>query len=253
MSASKQCPFRNLLLASLPQDELEILSREFEAVTLPRRTQLELPNKKVDYIYFLESGITSIVSVTNYRKEAEVGIIGREGMTGLAVLHLNDRSPYSAYMQIEGTAQRVEIDAIRKAMERSFECRRVFLAFAQAFMIQTSETAVTNVRATVEERLARWLLMAQDRVQNVEIPLTHEFLSLMMAARRPGVTEASHELARKGLIVGKRGKLVVIDRQGLEERAGSFYGLPERELQRLLASGFGNDLAKTQVLQKSMT
>jgi CRP-like cAMP-binding protein len=172
--------------------------------------------------------------VSSPGKDVEIGIIGSEGMTGLAVAHLNDRSPYSVYMQLEGMGQCVEADVVRKMVERSAECRRVFLAFAQAFMIQTSETAVANARATVEERLARWLLMAQDRVEAEEIPLTHEFLSLMMAARRPGVTEASHELSRKGLIDSKRGKFVVVDREGLKERAGAFYGVPEQEYQRLM-------------------
>ena len=217
-----------------PRVSLKSLSRSFKALELPRRRQLEIPNKKIEQIYFLESGIASVVSSSG--KEVEVGIIGREGMTGLATLHLTDRSPYSVYMQIEGTGQCVDADVIREAVERSADCRRVFLAFAQTFMIQTTETAVSNARATVEERLARWLLMAQDRLQGEEIPLTHEFLSLMMAARRPGVTEASHELARKGLIINKRGKLFVIDREGLKERAGIFYGVPEQEHERLLAS-----------------
>src|SRR5579864_420554 len=111
-------PYKNLLLAALPSDALESLSRKFQPVELPRRTQLELPNKKIEHIYFLESGIASIVATSVAKKEVEVGIIGREGMTGLAVLHLNDRYPYSAYMQVEGTAQRVEADVVRDAMER---------------------------------------------------------------------------------------------------------------------------------------
>lgn len=236
MPAASNIAFNNMLLAALPRDELAIMARGFKTVELPRRTQLEAPNRKIEHIYFPENGIVSIVSVSAPGREVEVGIIGREGMTGGAVLHLGDRSPYSAYIQVEGTAQCVDADLVRNAMSRSMTCRRIFLAFAQSFMIQTSETAVANARGTVEERLARWLLMAQDRLQNEIIPLIHEFLSMMMAARRPGVTEASQELARKGLIVAKRGQMVVIDREGLEERAGSYYGLPEKELKRLLAS-----------------
>jgi CRP-like cAMP-binding protein len=227
-------PYNNQLLAALSCDDLETLKHGFEAVDLPRRTWLEHPNKKIDHIYFMESGIASVVATSSPKREVEIGIIGHEGMTGLAILHLNDRHPYSVYIQVEGSAQRVEADAVRQLMERSVACRRIFLGFAQSFMIQVAETAVTNARATVEERLARWLLMAQDRVGDPEIPLTHEFLSLMMASRRPGVTEASHELARKGLISGKRGRIAVIDREGLEERAGSFYGAPELELKRIL-------------------
>lgn len=233
MPASQENPFRNQLLAALPAGELAILSRGFRAVTLPRRTQLELPNRKIERIYFLESGIVSIVAATGMEPQIEIGIIGREGMTGLAVLHQDDRGPYAAYIQVDGTANVVDADAVREAMARSMECRHLFLGFAQGFMIQTAETAVANARASVEERLARWLLMALDRVDGEEIPLTHEFLSLMMGARRPGVTEAIHELARKGLILGGRGKITVIGRKGLEDRAGRFYGVAENELRRL--------------------
>ena len=234
MPGSQTPAYRNLLLTALPSDDLAVLAPDLTFLDLPRRTQLELPNKKIEHVYFMESGITSIVASTRPDAQVEVGIIGREGMTGLAVVHLADRVPYSAYIQVSGSAYRIGADAVRDVMERSTEARRIFLAFAQGFQIQTAETAVANARATIEERLARWLLMAQDRVESDEIHLTHEFLSLMMAARRPGVTESVNELARKGLIETQRGVIIVIDRAGLEDRAGVYYGLPEKELRRLL-------------------
>lgn len=235
MAGPKENSFRNHMLAAMPAEELAILSRSLTAVTLPRRTLLELPGKSVERIYFPESGIVSIVAASGAQTQVEIGIIGREGMTGLAVVHHHDRSPYAAYMQIDGAAHVAEADAVREVMARSLACRRLFLGFAQAFLIQTAETAVANARANVEERLARWLLMAQDRVEGNEIPLTHEFLSLMMGARRPGVTEAVHELSAEGLIAGGRGKVTVLDRKGLLARAGRFYGVPEKELRRLSA------------------
>ena len=235
MPLSKTGPFQNHLLAALPQAVLESISHHFTPVSLPRRTQLEQPDRKIKHVYFLESGICSIVAARSPGIQVEVGIIGKEGMTGLPLVRLNDRSPYSAFMQVEGAAQRIEADMVLGAMERDPECRRVFLGFAQGFFVQVAETAVANAKADVGQRLARWLLMVQDRVGGKDIPLTHEFLSLMMGVRRPGVTGAVQALKRDGLVDGERGKIIIADRVGLEARAGSFYGVPERELERLLA------------------
>lgn len=232
MAASDSSRFRNKLLLALPSDALALL--ELARVELPRRTSLETPNRRIAHVYFPDSGIASIVASPTADAQVEVGIVGRDGMTGVAIVHGADRSPHAVYMQVDGAGHRAEAAAVAAAMERHPECRRIFLAFAQALMLQISETAVANVRATIGERLARWLLMVQDRVGGSEIPLTHEFLALMMGARRPGVTEAIHELSRHGLIAGARGKVVILDRPGLEEHAGRYYGIPERELRRLL-------------------
>jgi CRP-like cAMP-binding protein len=229
--------FHNLLLNALPRGPLAKLRRDLTPVSLPRRTQLEWPNKKIEHIYFLESGIASIVATSARKEEVEIGIVGHEGMTGLPVLHQAESQPYSIYMQVEGTGQRIARAALQTVLWDNAECRRVLLGFAQVLLVQISETAVANARATIEERLARWLLMVHDRVGADAIPLTHEFLSLMMAARRPGVTQASIELARKGLITGKRGVITIVDRRGLEERAGRYYGTPEQACSKILGRG----------------
>ena len=233
MSETGQKQFHNRLLATLPGSDLEFLQKHLQAISLPRRTQLELPNKKIESVYFVESGIVSIVGTTP-GSEIEIGIVGREGMTGLSVIHLDDRSPYAAYMQVEGSGQKIAAGVIADAIRRSEACRKAFLGFSRAFMIQTSETAVANARATVLERLARWLLMAHDRLETCEIPLTHEFLAMMMGTRRAGVTEACHELARKQLIDNTRGKIIITDRSGLERFAARFYGVAEQEYVRLM-------------------
>jgi CRP-like cAMP-binding protein len=227
-------PFRNLLLGALPRDQLGKLSSSLEAVALPRRMQLELPNKKIEYVYFLDNGIASVVAVSASREEVEVGIIGHEGMTGLPLLHQAESLPYSIYMQVGGSGRRVKPAVLQDLLQASTECRGIFLGFAQALFVQAAETSVANARATIEQRLARWLLMVQDRLGGNAIPLTHEYLSLMMAARRPGVTEASLELAREGLLSGKRGVITIIDRAGLEARAGRYYGVPEQAYRKAL-------------------
>jgi CRP-like cAMP-binding protein len=119
-------------------------------------------------------------------------------------------------------------------MQHNPECQKLFLNFTLTFLLQVSETAVANARARIEERLSRWLLMAGDRVGDDEIMLTHEFLSLMMGARRPGVTEAIHALTRKGLIATRRGVISLLNRPGLIKHAGRYYGLPEAEYRRLI-------------------
>jgi CRP-like cAMP-binding protein len=233
MADFAQGRFRNQLLTVLPTAELDFLSASLKPVSLPRRTQIEAPNRPIEHVYFLESGIISIVAVAP-GSEIEVGVIGREGASGLSIIHSDDRGPYSAYMQVAGTGHRIEAEAFAEFLECNIASRKLFLRWAHAFTLQTSETAAANARATILERLARRLLMAQDRVETNEIPLTHEFLATMMGVRRPGVTEACHRLARLGLIDNRRGTIIVADRKGLQQYAGHFYGVFENEYARLL-------------------
>jgi CRP-like cAMP-binding protein len=235
MAAVKTSRIHNLLLAALPAGELERLEKHLRPVDLPRRKQLELPGKPIRQVYFPESGITSIVAEGGKKdSQVEIGIIGREGMTGLPVLLGDDRFIYSSYMQVGGQGQMLEVEVLQELIQRNPECQKLFLNFALTFLLQVSETAVANARARIEERLSRWLLMAADRVGDEEIMLTHEFLSLMMGARRPGVTEAMHALTKKGLIATRRGVIALLDRGGLAKHAGRYYGLPEAEYRRLI-------------------
>jgi CRP-like cAMP-binding protein len=227
---------RNLLLAALPEQELESLWKHLEFATLRRRHPVEMPNKKAEYIYFMESGITSIVASPRPGLEIEVSMIGREGVTGLATLLGTDRLPYSSYIQLDATAHQIRSDTLRELIAENERTRSIFLAFAQTVLIQTAETAVANAKATIPERLARWLLMVRDRADLDAIPITHEFLAVMMGCRRPGVTVALQALEEKGLVVCGRSVITITNRHGLEQVAGSYYGLPEKEMHRLLSS-----------------
>jgi len=166
-------------------------------------------------------------------QDVEVGIIGCEGMTGLPVIFGNHRSPHTCYIQAAGDGQRIATPALRNAMTQSATLQALLLKYAQAFMIQTTYTAIANARGTLEERLARWLLMSHDRIDGDQLPLTHEFLSLMLAVRRPGVTDALHALEGRGLIHANRAAIDVLDRKGLINCANGLYGTPETEYQRL--------------------
>jgi CRP-like cAMP-binding protein len=159
-----------------------------------------LANKPIKHSYFITSGLASVIAIGTNGHRLEVGIIGREGMSGLPVVLGNDRSPNETFIQVEGTGSRIAADDLRRAMQKSASLTRVLLNFVNAFLIQTSHTALSNGTATLKERLARWLLMAQDRLDGNEIPLTHEYLSLMLGVRRAGVTGALNQLGRKGAI-----------------------------------------------------
>lgn len=198
------------------------------------RHEIERPNRRIDAVYFMEAGIASIVAVQADETQVEVGLVGPEGMTGTAVVLGGDQSPHSTYIQVAGEAQWIKADELRKAMRTSDSLRALLLKYVQTFMVQTTHTAIANARAQIDRRLARWILMAQDRTGDKMLPLTHEFLALMLGVRRPGVTEALHSLKQLKLIDTGRNQIVVLNRNGIEKLAGSSYGVPEKEYRRLI-------------------
>jgi CRP-like cAMP-binding protein len=225
---------RNRLLASLTPNDLELIQPHLTPVSLKLRQDLEKPNRRIDDVYFMELGITSVVAMQSDDTQIEVGLIGCEGMTGLPIVLGDQRSPHASYIQVAGAGQRLSVADLRKAMKASPGLRDFFLRYVQSFMVQATGTAVANGRARLDQRLARWLLMAHDRVKDNTLPLTHEFLSLMLAVRRAGVTEAVHSLVSRRFIEARRGTIVVLNRKGLEQMAGVFYGTPEAEYRRLI-------------------
>ena len=234
MTKLLQAVQRNQLLAALPQDELDRLRPQLEPVSLALRQSLEEPATPIKHVYFLEQGLASIVASTEHHRRIEVGIVGREGVTGMPVIHGADCSPNQTFIQIAGAGLRISAGDLRQAMEESASLRKVLLRYAQAFMVQIAHTALCNGRHRTEERLARWLLMAHDRLDGDEVPLTHEFLSLMLGVRRAGVTVALEMLTKAGLISRSRSRITVLNRGGLQDAAGDSYGVPEAEYRRLM-------------------
>ena len=224
----------NRLLSRLSSEDLLLLQPNLKRVDLPLRKQLERPNKPIDQIYFLESGFASVVADGSGGRGIEVGLIGREGMTGLSVLMGTDRSPHETFIQSAGEGVRISAGSLRKAMEHSRSLHRTFLLYAHSFALQVTNTATANGRSKIEQRLARWLLMAQDRIGGDEVPLTHELLSIMLGVRRPGVTVALKLLENAGVLRARRGIISIIDRKGLERLADNAYGVAEAEYRRLL-------------------
>jgi len=177
---------RNQLLRSLSEADRDALIPHLVAVDLELREELERPNKPIEQVYFCDSGIASVVARGARRKELEIGMIGREGMSGLMVVFGNDRSPNITFMQFAGRGHRISADELRTVMDERPSIRLRFLRFAQTFLIQTSHTAISNGSAKLEERLARWLLMTHDRIDGDEMPLVHDFIARMLGVRRTG-------------------------------------------------------------------
>jgi CRP-like cAMP-binding protein len=224
----------NTLLSSLSTSDFDLLAPHLEAVALGLRKTLEKPNQTIEDVYFPEMGFASVVAVQRNGKEVEVGLIGREGMTGLPIVLGNHRSPHSTYIQVAGKGHSIPATQLRQAMQESLSLRDSLLKFVQAFGVQTAHTAICNAQSRMDERLARWLLMAQDRIQSDILPLTHEFLSLMLGVRRPGVTVALNALRERGLISYRRGEITIKDRKEMARVAGDAYGTPESEYRRLI-------------------
>ena len=225
---------RNGILASLTPSDQSLLNPLLRPTELVLRQRLETAKRRIPAVYFLESGLASVVvRGTCGKRQTEAAIIGSEGMTGLAVVLGVDRSPHETFMQHEGAGQYIASDDLRAAMAQSSSLTAAFLRFAHVLSVQVAHSALANAQGKIEERLARWLLMAHDRIDGDDLCLTHEFLSIMLGVRRAGVTSALHQLEAHAQISIARGSITVLDRAGLEESANGLYGAPEAELERL--------------------
>src|ERR1700744_5836579 len=234
LEAHARAGIRNRLLHKISVEDWDLIGAHLESVTLKDRQVIEVPTKPITHAYFLDIGVASVVAVDAEDHRIEVGVIGYEGVTGVPLIMGDNRAQHSTYMQIGGSGYRIPADALCAAIGKSETLRALMLKSAQGFMIQTAHTALANGRAKLEQRLARWLLMAHDRMTTDAVPLTHEFLAVMLGVRRAGVTVAIHGFERKGLVTARHGQFALANRARIEEIAGSFYGKPESELKRLL-------------------
>lgn len=224
----------NTLLGALPKSDFDLLSSKFELKDLVMGEVLQEPNKQVEYAYFPTSGICSVIAENVEGVQAETGLIGREGFVGVPIVLFADSSPSQVIVQAEGRAIRLSRTKLLNAISKSPSLQATLLRFAHTFNVQVSQTAVANGHYTINQRLARWLLMCQDRADSNEFPMIHKFLAVMLAVRRAGITDALNFLEGKKAIRAMRGRIVVLNREVLEEVAGAAYGIPEREYRRLI-------------------
>jgi CRP-like cAMP-binding protein len=219
----------------MPQASFERLRPHLERVDLPLKEVLVPPGTETTHVHFLESGLGSIVaSGLDEDEHIEVGHIGSEGMSGAHLVLGSLQSPNRTFMQVAGSGLRIEAVAFMQAVEDDRAIRRLLLRYIHSYEIQLSHSALANGRYSMKERLARWLLMCHDRLVGDDLPLTHEFLSLMLGVRRSGVTDEIHILEGMGLIKATRGRIQIVDRAKMQDVAGGCYGLPEREYERLI-------------------
>jgi hypothetical protein len=231
-----QAAVRNKLLLALDAVDFARLVPYLEPVQLPRLYKLSSPGMIADYCYFPDAGIGSIVAEVSGGRKAEIGIFGREGMSPTALIMHVPTTPYSIFMQVAGHGHRIQSMRLSHAADESLALRTLLLRYAQTMAVQASFTALSNATGNIEQRLARWLLMCQDRSDSNIIALTHAFLSIMLAVRRQSITTALHVLEGRYLITAERNQITIRDRPGLEAFAGGAYGPAEDDYRRLVGS-----------------
>ncbi len=217
--------FRNRLLQMLPAEELRRLRPYLARVRLAHGEILHRAGDRIEQAYFVEQGYVSLVAEAGGAEgRVEVGLVGRESMVGSSVLLAADpASSLQAVAQVPGTAYCIRADVLHASLEQAPALRRAVRQAAETLLAQVAQVAACNSRHTLPERLARWLLMAHDRLDGDELPLTQDLLAAMLAVRRPGVTIAVGALQAAGLLRHSRGRIVVCDRPGLEAAACGCY------------------------------
>jgi CRP-like cAMP-binding protein len=230
----KNLHYKNELLRRLSQDDLALLEPHLERVSLRLRMTLESSRSPIDFVYFIEEGIASVVGKIPKGRDTGVGLIGFEGMTATAVILGDDRATHDCFIQVAGEAFRAPVEAFTAALSQSPAMRVFMMRYAHALHIQTGFTALVNARSKLQERLARCLLMCDDRVAGEKLAITHEQLSIMLGVRRPGVTVAVEILEGKGVIRANRGEIIMRDREALMALADGSYGEAESEYKRLI-------------------
>lgn len=234
MSGALNIKYQNKLLARLSAADLALFSAELTPVQFDKRDLLIAADKTIQRTYFLETGIASVVAATADGTQTEVGIIGNEGMIDVATALGSVTAPLEIFIQAPGHGYSLPSTVFQEAMANSETLRQLMLAYVQAFMVQIAHTALAAASLSIKARLARWLLMCDDRTEGPEIPMTHEFLSLMLSVRRPGVTEAVQAVEATGAVRAHRGMIEIRDRSILQQIAGNGYGAPEAYAAKLL-------------------
>ena len=212
----------NLILASLATKDRALLAPLLEPVSLSAGLALEDTRRAIKSVYFPTRGFAAVMANGN-KMPIQIGLIGREGMTGLALVLGANRSVHETSMATDGDGYCVSSTSLRAAMTTSASLRASLLLAVNAFINQISATAVANGRAKIDERVARLLLLADDRTQGGELQVTHNHLARLLAVRRSGVTITMQALERSGLISTRRGYITIVDRKGLEKSANGYY------------------------------
>ena len=215
-AAPAQGDIKNRILSSLPAGEFGEIAHTLQPFMLAAGAYLHNAEQEIHHVYFIESGLVSLITVLEDGTSIEVGLAGCEGVSGISVLLGSATAAHQALVQMNGRALRMKTEDARHAFRRHEQFQRGLLRYTRALLAMTAQTAACNALHTIEERLARWLLLCLQRSGSDVLPLTHEMLSNMLGVRRSGVTVAAGILQRAGLIRYSRKDIVVLDREGLE-------------------------------------
>ena len=229
----------NQILAALPESEYKIIAPHLKPVDLISGEVISEPNQSITEIYFPQRAMISLVSIMMDGSTTEIGLVGNEGMVGLPAILGGDSTISCSIVQVSGTALQVPAEIIQQQFLRGGKLQQILLLYIQASLTQVSQSAACNRQHRIEERLARWLLSVRDCVLQNELHLTQEFIANMLGTRRSGVTVAAGILQQAGIIRYSRGKIVILDRQALENVSCECYRTIQREFIRLLGSRRG--------------
>ena len=224
---------KNHILNALPDEDYHRLHKHLEEVQLTLGQVLYRPEEPIKYVYFPNDSMNSVIATTSDGQCAEVGVIGREGICGVDVLIGVDSTSNQNIIQLPDGALRISTETIRAEFKRGGAFQDLALLYIHALIMQISQTALCNRLHSVEQRLARWLLMSHDRSATDELSLTQEFLSIMLGVNRPSVSNSAVLLQSGGFIKYTRGKITLLDREGLEDFACDCYDIVKPEYDRL--------------------
>jgi CRP-like cAMP-binding protein len=231
-----QLECHNRLLASLRSLDFSLIAPYLEPVLLEAHDSLQAPNEPIGSVYFVETGLVAVIASMRPGRSIQIGLVGCEGMTGSGIVQGDDQSPYRTAVLVTGSAERIDVHKFRTVLGQSPTIQAKLNLYARVLAIQVASTALANGNGRFEERLARWLLMTQDRMQNDQLGVTHELLARMLGSSHAIVVVGLRMLEERGAIHVKRNGVAILAREILLETAGGLYGVPEREYERLLGT-----------------
>jgi len=234
-AANSQTPKQNHLIGALPVAVYERLLPHLDPIVLPLGWSVYESGDRMEHVYFPTEGIVSLLYVMEDGASAEIAITGNEGPVGISLFMGGESTISRAVVQSAGHAYRLNAALVKSEFARGAEFQHLLLRFTQALITQMSQTAVCNRHHSVEQQLCRWLLLSLDRLPTNQLAMTQELIANMLGVRRGGVTEAAVKLQDAGLIEYARGKITVLDRPKLEQRACECYAVVKRESDRLLS------------------
>jgi CRP-like cAMP-binding protein len=218
-------PVSNRILLAIPEIEYRSIRPHLEYLKMPHHRSLHEPHHKLRFVHFLNQGLISLVVEMKDGRTVEAGIVGNEGASGMAAAVGLTREPLREIVQIAGDGFRVRVVELRETLQSTPQLRNILGRYIMVLGMQVAQTAACNRLHLIEQRLARWLLMAQDRVDSGSLPITHDFLATMLGTDRPSVTVAAGILQRLQLIGYTRGAVKILERMKLEKFACECYGI----------------------------